>query len=62
MKFRVEVVSVGEDGEEHRCDLLALERPQLAMDTLGLTLRESKAMLERLQDFVVARQAAENLQ
>ncbi|MEP7309322.1 MAG: hypothetical protein ABJA98_27785 [Acidobacteriota bacterium] len=40
MKFRVEVVSIGEDGEEHRRDLLALERHQLAMDTLGLTLRE----------------------
>ena len=45
-----------------RADLLEIERHQLAMETLGLSLYESKAMLESLQDFVVARQTAEDLQ
>jgi hypothetical protein len=45
-----------------RADLLEIERHQLAMETLGLSLYESKAMLESLQNFVVARQTAEDLQ
>ena len=61
MKFRVEVVCVGEEGDEARGEVLTLERHHLAMDTLGLTLRESKAMLVGVQDFVIAQQAAEDL-
>jgi len=62
MKFRIQVVCVNDAGHEHRNDLLEIERRQLAMETLGLSLYESKAMLESLQDFVVARQTAEDLQ
>ena len=62
MKFRIQVVCVNDAGHEHRNDLLEIERRQLAMETLGLNLCESKAMLESLQDFVVARQTAEDLQ
>jgi hypothetical protein len=38
-----------------------MERRQLAMETLGLNLCESKAMLESVQDFVVAQQVVEDL-
>ena len=62
MKFRIQVVCINDAGHEHRSDLLEIERHQLAMETLGLNLCESKAMLESLQDFVVARQTAEDLQ
>ena len=62
MKFRIQVVCINDAGREHRSDLLEIERHQLAMETLGLNLCESKAMLESLQDFVVARQTAEDLQ
>ncbi len=61
MNFRLEVVCVNDDGEELRGEVLTMERHQLAMDTLGLNLSESKVLLERVQDFVVARQAAEDL-
>ena len=61
MKFRIQVVCVNDAGHEHRNDLLEIERRQLAMETLGLSLYESKAMLESLQEFVVARQTAEDL-
>ena len=61
MKFRVEVVCISDAGQEHRSDVLEMERRQLAMETLGLNLSESKAMLESVQDFVVARQTAEDL-
>jgi hypothetical protein len=62
MKFRVEVVCVSDEGEEHRSKVLAMERRQLAMETMGLNLSESKAMLEGVQDFMVAQQAAEDLE
>ena len=61
MRFRVEVVYVGEGGDEARGEVLTMERHHLTMDTLGLTLRESKALLAVVQDFVVAHQAAEDL-
>ena len=61
MKLRVEVVWENE-GEEQRSHVMAIERPQLAMETLGLNLGESKAMLEGLQDIVVAQQVAEDLE
>jgi hypothetical protein len=44
MKFRVEVVCINEAGQEDRSAVLELERCQLAMETLGLNLCESKAM------------------
>jgi len=62
MKFRVEVVCISEAGQEHRSDVLEMERHELAMETLGLNLCESKAMLESVQNFVVARQIAEDLE
>ena len=62
MKFRVEVVCVSDAGQEQRSDVLEMERRQLAMETLGLNLCESKTMLENVQDFVVARQTAEDLE
>jgi len=61
MKFRVEVVSISDAGQEHRSDVLEMERHQLAMETLGLNLCESKLLLESVQDFMVAQQVAEDL-
>jgi hypothetical protein len=62
MKFRLEVVCVNDEGQEQRGEVLAMERRQLAMETLGLNLGESKLLLEGVQDFVVARQGAEDLE
>ena len=60
VKFRVEVVCISDAGQEHRSDPLEMDRRQLAMETLGLNLCESKAILESVQNFVVAQQAAED--
>jgi hypothetical protein len=62
MKFRIEVICVSEDGAEQRIEVTAIERQELAMETLGLNLAEGKSILEGLQDFVVAQQTAENLE
>src|SRR5271165_3536508 len=62
MKVRVEVVSLNTDGEERRRQVLTIERRELAMETLGMNLTESKALLAGVQDFVVAQQAREELE
>jgi hypothetical protein len=61
MKLWVEVMWENK-GEEQRRNVMAIERSQLAMETLGLTLGESKAMLQSLQAIVVAQQVTENLE
>ena len=62
MKFRVEVVCISDAGQVHHNNVLEMERGQLAMETLGLNLCESKQLLESVQECVVARQAAEDLE
>ena len=61
MSVRVEVCIAG-DGSEQRREILAIERRELAMETLGLTLSEGKALLAGVQDFVVAQQVQRELE
>ena len=61
MKFRVEVICLDEDGVEQRSEVLEMERRQLAMETLGLSLADGKAILQGVQDFVTAQQVSEDL-
>lgn len=62
MSIRVEVVCVNQDGSEQRREVLTLEQRELAMETLGMSLSEGKALLSGVQDFVVAQQAHEYLE
>ena len=62
MSIRVEVVCIGADGIEQRRDVLAMERAELAMETLGMNLKESKALLKGVQDLMVAHQVNEYLE
>ena len=54
MKIRIEVVCVSADGREQHRQLSGFDRQELAMETLGMSLAESKALLEGVQDFMVA--------
>ena len=49
MKVRVEVVCLNADSEEQRRQVLTIERRELAMETLGMNLTESKALLAGVQ-------------
>jgi hypothetical protein len=60
MKFRVEVICL-HDGGEQRCSVMEMERAELAMETLGLSVAEGKMMLHGVQDFVACQQAQEDL-
>ena len=62
MKMRIEVVSVSADGNEQRRQMLTIDRQELAMETLGMSLRESKALLEGVQNFMIAQQVGEDLE
>ena len=61
MKFRVEVISVNDEGSEQRRDVMEMERDGLAVETLGLSLAEGKAILRGVQDFVASQQTSEDL-
>jgi hypothetical protein len=61
MKFRVEVICVHADGVEQRCAVREMERHQLAMETLGLSVADGKAILHEVQDFMTAQQVTEDL-
>jgi hypothetical protein len=62
MKFRVEVVCVDGVCQEQRHTVLTIERAELVMETLGMSLGEGKAMLSGVQDVVIAQQAREYLE
>jgi hypothetical protein len=46
MNLGIEVVSVSADGSEQRRQMLSIERQELAMETLGMSAAESKALLK----------------
>ena len=46
---------------EQRSDVLEMERHQLAMETLGMSLAEGKAILQGVPDFVTVQQGSEDL-
>lgn len=62
MKFRINVVCVNDEGTEQLSELMVLSRDDLVMETMGLTLAESKSLLHDLQSYVVERQATAYLE
>ncbi len=49
------------DGSEQHRQMLSIERQELAMETLGMNLAESKALLEGVQDFMIEQQVRRGL-
>jgi len=56
VQFRIEVIAVADDGTECRQEVGTLTRTAATLETLGLTLAESKQVLQQLQQTVVQRQ------
>jgi hypothetical protein len=61
-KFRVEVISINDEGAEERREVMEIERQELAMETLGLSLAEGTAILQGVQDFVASLQISGDLE
>lgn len=62
MNVRVEVVCISADGTEQRQGVMTIDRAELVMETLGMNLKEGKALLAGVQDLVIAHQANEYLE
>ena len=62
MKFRIQVVGVADDGAERMKEVMEFDRQELAMETLGMSLAEGKAVRKGVQEFVAEQQVAEFLQ
>ena len=48
-------------GGEQRCSVVEMERAELALETLGMSVAEGKAMLHGVQDFMATQQVIEDL-
>ena len=58
MTFPIRVVTIADNGPEQVHDITSLERTELKMETLGLTVAEGKAILSAIQGLVVEAQTA----
>ena len=58
MKFRIQMVCVADGGIEQTQQVLEFERQELAMETLGMSMSEGRALLHGAQEFVSDQQAA----
>jgi hypothetical protein len=57
MRFRIQLITVDEDGSERMHSVAELERDStLRLETTGLTLAEGKQILKHLQEVVVEEQ------
>ena len=61
MIYKIQVVTVSEDGCQETLEIACVERTDLKPETLGLTLAEGKMILNDLQQIVVERQVSSSL-
>jgi len=61
VKFRLQLVVVNASGHEHVQEVARIERDEVAVETLGLTLAEGKLMLKRIQEGVIQEQIQDAL-
>ena len=59
--FRLQLVVVNDSGHEQVQEVARIERDEVRMETLGLTLAEGKLILKRIQEGVVQEQIQEAL-
>ncbi len=58
MHFRIQVITVSDDGMEHMQEMTDVIRSEPTLETLGLALEESKQLLQRLQQTIIDQQVA----
>ena len=62
MKLQIRLVAIADNGPEQVHEIASLQRTELQLETLGLTLAEGKTILREIQRVVVERQVAEGLE
>jgi hypothetical protein len=58
MHFRIQIVAVLDDGTERLHEIADVSRSEPTLETIGLTLDESKLMLQHLQRIIIDHQVA----
>ncbi len=58
MHFRIQLIAVSDDGTERLHEIAELRRAAPTLETLGLTLEESKHLLQQLQQIMIDHQVA----
>ena len=61
MKFRLQLITVSDSGQEQVQEVAQLEREGFTIETLGLTLAEGKLILKQVQEAMVWQQVNEAL-
>jgi hypothetical protein len=61
MSLQIRVVLVADNGQERVLEIASLQRTELKLETLGLTLAEGKTILREIQRVVVEQQIADCL-
>ncbi len=62
MRFRLQLITIQENGQEQVQELAELARPEeLRPETTGLTLAESKQLLKAIQQTVIGKQVETHL-
>jgi hypothetical protein len=62
MNLQIRLVAIADNGQEQVHEIASLQRTELQLETLGLTLAEGKTILREIQRVVVERQVAECLE
>ena len=62
MNLQIRIVAIADNGQQQVYEIASLQRHELKMETLGLTLAEGKTILCEIQRVVVERQVAECLE
>ena len=62
MNLQIRIVAIADNGQQQVYEIASLQRTELKMETLGLTLAEGKTILCEIQRVVVERQVGECLE
>src|SRR5215216_1432924 len=58
MKLQVQVIAIADDGTQHKETVAEIVRTETTLETLGLTLAESKHLLQELQGVMIDQQVS----
>jgi hypothetical protein len=58
MHLHIQVVAIADDGTEYRENVAEIIRTETTLETLGLTLAESKHLLQELQEVMIGQQVS----
>lgn len=62
MQFKLQLVSITDDGKEKIKDIVSIKKNSKSIEQLGLSIKDSKAILNKLQKTIIDNQIDENIE